>query len=391
MECQEIRKKLSAYREGMVSPEEQELMEQHLASCRPCSTALNELDRAGEALKNLKEVEPPPWMKQRIMARVREEAEQKKGFLRKVFYPLHVKVPLEAFATVLIAVVAVYVFRAVEPQMKDLQVPSPSEPMIARQGAPYPAKAPAAETVAEAGKALSSAESERTKAAALEQTEKDSKLAGKKDLALPAPPPASPAAEPKKETFAGRSAETPGIADSRIAQPPSPPPAYAPAPPKREARAPEHAEPAGTAEPRRAQEPPEQAAATARRPRQEEGLSATGSAARDAQELKKTRATAPSLGAVAKEKAQAMGLKIRAEDIRGAGAEAIGLLNQMGARAIARESREAAEIITAEVKREKVKELIERLKSIGEVEEKDAPLDSIPQDATLRIEIVPPR
>ena len=388
MECQEIRKKLSAYREGMVSPEEQELMEQHLASCRPCSTALNELDRAGEALKNLEEVEPPPWMKQRIMARVREEAEQKKGFLRKLFYPLHVKVPLEAFATVLIAVVAVYVFRAVEPQMKDLQVPSPREPVIARQEAPYPAKAPAAETVAEAGKALSPAESERTKAAALEQTEKDSERAGKKDLA---PPPASPAAEPKKETFAGRSAETPGIADSRIAQPPSPPPVYAPAPPKREARAPKPAEPAGTLEPRRAQEPPEQAAAAARRPRQEEGLSATGSAAGDAQELKKTRATAPSLGAVAKEKAQAMGLKIRAEDIRGAGAEAIGLLNQMGASAIARESREAAEIITAEVKREKVKELIERLKSIGEVEEKDPSLDSIAKDTTLRIEIVPIR
>jgi len=77
----------------MVSPEEQELIEQHLASCRSCSTALYELNRVGEAVKNFKEVEPPPWMKQKIMARVREEAEQRKGVFRKLFYPLHIKVP----------------------------------------------------------------------------------------------------------------------------------------------------------------------------------------------------------------------------------------------------------------------------------------------------------
>ena len=93
MECHDIRKNLFAYQEGLVSPEDQELMDQHLASCRACSTALYELNRTGEALKNLKEVEPPPWMMQRIMARVREEAESKRGFIQKLFYPLHIKSP----------------------------------------------------------------------------------------------------------------------------------------------------------------------------------------------------------------------------------------------------------------------------------------------------------
>ena len=367
MECQDIRKNLSAYREGMVSPEKQELIEQHLASCRSCSTALYELDRAGEVVRNLKEVDPPPWMKQRIMARVREEAEQRKGVFRKLFYPLHIKVPLEAFATVLVAVVAVYVFKAVEPQMKDLQGPSPGEPMIARQEAPYPAKAPAAEAPAQAGKALSAAESERTKGKGLGPVEREARLeekrvtqetspAPKKIKALPAPPPAYAPAQPKKEALAAKPAETPGVAESRRAQePPPPPPVAAP------------------------------------RPRQEESLSAAGSASRNAQELKKTQSAAPSLGAVAKEKAGAMGVKIQARDIRGAGAETIGLLNQLGASSIAQESRENTEVITAEVKTEKVKELIERLRFIGEVEEKDARLDSIAKDTALRIEIVPAR
>ncbi len=125
MDCQDIRKIFSSYLEGIVSPEDQELIDQHLASCRACSTALYELNRTGEVLKNLKEVEPPPWMTQKIMARVREEAESKRGFIQKLFYPLHIKVPLEAFATVLIAVIAVYVFKAVEPEMKGLQTRLP--------------------------------------------------------------------------------------------------------------------------------------------------------------------------------------------------------------------------------------------------------------------------
>ncbi len=367
MECQVIRKNLSAYREGMISPEEQELIEQHLASCRSCSTALYELSRTGEVVRNLKEAEPPPWMKQRIMSRVREEAEPKKGVLQKLFYPLHIKIPLEAFATVLIAVVAVYVFKAVEPQMKDLQVPSPGEPVIARQEAPYPAKAPAAETPAQREKALSRSEADQTRAKNLGQVESEARSEEKpvvqeaaplpKEIkALPAPPPASPPAEPKKEAFAAKSAEAPGIAESR-----------------------------------RAEEPPQPPLAAAARSRLEESAGAAGAPSRDVQELKKTRSMAPSLGAVAKEKMEALAIKIQAKDIRRAGAETVGLLNQLGAGRIAQESLETTEVITAEVKAEKMKELIERLGFIGGVEEKDARLGSVAKDTTLRIEIVPVR
>ena len=368
MECQDIRKNLSAYREGMVSPEEQELIEQHLASCRSCSAALYELNRAGEVVKNLKEVEPPPWMKQRIMARVREEAEPKKGILQKLFYPLHIKVPLEAFATVLIAVVAVYVFKSVEPQMKDLQVPSPGEPMTARQEAPYPAKAPAAETPAQREKALlSQAETDQTRGKNLGQVEKEARPGEKRVAqepspppkvfkALPAPTPTSPPTEAKKEAFAAKSAEAPGIAESRRAEAPPPPPL-----------------------------------AAAPRSRLEESAGAAGAPSRDVQELKKTRSMAPSPGAVAKEKMEALAIKIQAKDIRRAGAETVGLLNQLGAGRIAQESLETTEVITAEVKAEKMKELIERLGFIGGVEEKDARLDSVAKDTSLRIEIVPVR
>jgi anti-sigma factor RsiW len=338
MECQDIRKNLSAYLEGMASPEDQELIDQHIASCRACSTALYELNRTGEVLKNLKEVEPPPWMAKKIMARVREEAESKRGFIQKLFYPLHIKIPLEAFATVLIAVIAVYVFKAMEPEMKDLQVPSPKEPVIARQEAPYPAKAPAVETQGVREKAVTQESLAKTNG---------------KDLPVA---PAPPSTAPKKEAALPLPAEPPRIGESRTAERvPSPPAA------------------AGVA------------------PAQEEKIPLAEGAARERKELKKAQPMTPSVRMAAKSKAEVMSFLVRARDVRLAGGEVESLLHQLGASRIERVSRASDEIITAEVKAEKIKELFEKLMLVGGVEEKDGRLDSIEKDATLRIEIVPGR
>jgi hypothetical protein len=374
MECQDIRKNLSAYLEGMVSPEDQELIDQHLASCRACSTALYELNRTGEVLKNLKEVEPPPWMKQKIMAQVREEAEPKKGFIQKLFYPLHIKVPLEAFATVLIAVVAVYVFKAVEPQMKDLQVPSVREPVIARQEAPYPAKTPAAETQALQEKAVPQETPAKTKgkdlAVAQKETVKRARVdeeAGAKKLkeappavsdikTLPAPAPPSPATTPKKEAALAPPAEPPKIGESRTAE-------RAPSPP----------------------------AAVGVAPTREDKMASAEGAARERKELKKAEPMTPSLRMAAKSKAEVIGFLVRVKDVRLAGGEVESLLHQLNALRVDRESRESNEIITAEIKAEKMKELVDRLKGFGEVEEKDAPPGSVEKDTTIRIEIIPAR
>ncbi len=69
-------------------------------------------------MQGLEEVEPPPFFEQRIMSRVREEAGQKQGILRKLFYPLHIKIPIQALATLLVAVLAFYVYQKGEPEMK---------------------------------------------------------------------------------------------------------------------------------------------------------------------------------------------------------------------------------------------------------------------------------
>ena len=120
MTCNEIENRLPAYREGLISPEESNSITGHLASCSRCSRALADLKKAEQLVHGLGEVEPPPFFEQRIMAQVREEAGQKQGILRRLFYPLHIKVPIQALATLLVAVLAFQVYQQGDPEMKQM-------------------------------------------------------------------------------------------------------------------------------------------------------------------------------------------------------------------------------------------------------------------------------
>lgn len=118
MEHEEIRGRFSEYIDGALSPEEKESIEDHLKSCESCCDDLAELRSAVLEVRKLGEVEPPPWLAQRIMARVREEAQEERGLLHRLLYPLRVKLPLDALAFVALAVIGLLIYRAMEPRMK---------------------------------------------------------------------------------------------------------------------------------------------------------------------------------------------------------------------------------------------------------------------------------
>jgi hypothetical protein len=127
--CKEIENNLSLYLDDMLSGAEKLALEEHLKSCPHCSKVLAQLQKTGNLVSGLKDVEPPPWFKQKIMARVREEAE-KKSLVKKWFYPLQVKIPVQVFATVFIAVLAVYIYRTGEDRMKAV-IPSSAPAPVA--------------------------------------------------------------------------------------------------------------------------------------------------------------------------------------------------------------------------------------------------------------------
>jgi hypothetical protein len=118
MECGEIREKLSDYIEGLISSEEKRSIDEHLMSCEMCSEYLSDLRKTVNYVQNLEEISPPQWLTERIMTKVRSESQPKKGILERLFYPLHIKLPIEAVAAVLVIVISIYMFKAFLPEIK---------------------------------------------------------------------------------------------------------------------------------------------------------------------------------------------------------------------------------------------------------------------------------
>ena len=124
--CKEINNLLPAYLEDVLSPEEKKRVEEHLHTCSYCRQDVADLKKAAGLLHNLEEVEPPPFFEQRIMAAIREDNKQKQGVWRKLFFPLHIKIPIQAVATVFIAVFAFLVYQRSGPEIKQLSpLPAP--------------------------------------------------------------------------------------------------------------------------------------------------------------------------------------------------------------------------------------------------------------------------
>ncbi len=143
MECKDIQRRLSAYLEKDVSSQQKQAIDKHLKQCKRCRQALADLKRTIKYVQQLEEVESPRWLAQKIMARVRAEAEETPGIVKRLFYPLHIKLPLGAIAVIFIAVGTLYIFKTMQPQMQLAKIPTET-----REMAPAPATAPKKEAPA---------------------------------------------------------------------------------------------------------------------------------------------------------------------------------------------------------------------------------------------------
>lgn len=139
MKHAEISRKLSAYLENALGTGEKEDIKRHLGSCGLCREELANLEWTLGHLKSLPAVEPPTWLKAKIMAKVHDTAASQPGLRRKLLFPLQVKLPLAAIAIVFLGVVGYYLARTV-----GLQVPQSVLSPAAREETTRPATAPPA-------------------------------------------------------------------------------------------------------------------------------------------------------------------------------------------------------------------------------------------------------
>jgi len=123
--CQEIRDLLSRYLEDDLDPDVKNLVEQHLGSCRGCARELDVLRKMVSSLGKLEKVEPPFDFLESIHERL-ERPSKARLILRRMFYPPHIKLPIEA---VVVAATILLVVRIVS-------FISPGKVMVAMKPAP---------------------------------------------------------------------------------------------------------------------------------------------------------------------------------------------------------------------------------------------------------------
>ena len=123
MECKDVQKKLAAYMEGAVSPNDRKDIDNHLKECQQCSQYLADLRKTLSYVDTLEQIESPTWLTKEVMKRVRTEAKPKRSILKTLFLPLHVKLPIEAAVLILVATTGVYLFKSIQPEVKLAKAP----------------------------------------------------------------------------------------------------------------------------------------------------------------------------------------------------------------------------------------------------------------------------
>jgi anti-sigma factor RsiW len=136
----DIQRRLPAYCGGDLEPAEQQLVERHLAECPACRAELAEQQTTLRLIRGTPEVEPPPWLAGRIMARVRERQTAKRSWLQRFFFPLNIKLPLEAIALLVVCVSGYYLTRTAETELA--RTGQHESRTVPAQKAPPPVQAP---------------------------------------------------------------------------------------------------------------------------------------------------------------------------------------------------------------------------------------------------------
>ena len=115
MNCQEVQAQLSDYVDRSLGASRLVLVEEHLAACAPCREDAELLGDCIRAVGALPLVDTPLGFTQRVMSHVRE-TESEAGFWQRFFLPFSRKIPAQAVAVVIVAVLGIYLLQKDQPQ-----------------------------------------------------------------------------------------------------------------------------------------------------------------------------------------------------------------------------------------------------------------------------------
>lgn len=136
MSCHEVRELFSAKMDGFLTPGERSALDRHLQGCTDCSREWERFSRTVGLLRAVPEARAPAGFGRRVLEAATREPWQRR-LLRGIFLPLHVKLPLEAAALVLLSTLVIFLYR----QTPEFQRPArPPAPGVTAPAAESPGK-----------------------------------------------------------------------------------------------------------------------------------------------------------------------------------------------------------------------------------------------------------
>jgi TolA-binding protein len=204
MKCDQVRQAFSDLYDETLSGAPLVTITQHLATCRECRAEWTAFRNAMLAVSDLGGAEPSLGFAARVRQRI-ETIPRWQRALHWLFFPLRVKVPIQALALFLVAFAGLLLYQRSPDVVRQAEVRPATQPPMTRE-APATTPVPAAPTP------LPRAASER---------ESDRALSGLRDVAKPAERPTTPSEPPKGEEsareFRAKTAE-PGVTTGRLQQ-----------------------------------------------------------------------------------------------------------------------------------------------------------------------------
>ena len=94
MECTKIKELLSEYIDQSLDIKTNEIVKEHLSSCKICSKELAVLENCISNVSSLKQVLAPVDFLQKVHQRIERRFEFER-IMRKLFVPAKIKIPLE--------------------------------------------------------------------------------------------------------------------------------------------------------------------------------------------------------------------------------------------------------------------------------------------------------
>lgn len=142
MNCQEARELFSAKVDDLATREQRSALDGHLQGCADCAREWERFRQTVSLLHSVTEARAPAGFARRVVEAARPEPWHRR-LLRGIFLPLHVKLPLEAAALVLVSTLVIVLYRQTAEFQRAVEGPVPavtapaaeSPPKVAEYGA----------------------------------------------------------------------------------------------------------------------------------------------------------------------------------------------------------------------------------------------------------------